>query len=298
MDASHGSHYLGIMEITDRDAPSGGFERRAFQAEHVKPRKTYFAFPLNIPKYWVRNNPTRTHIMNSLNLFLPSFERMIMRTVLDKIIPRLEDPRLVAQARGFAGQEMRHSRAHELFLDNLRAQGYNLDRFLAFTEWFFENLLEKKLGHKLGLSVVASFEHYTDLLVLLILQGDFLDGCDPHMKELFAWHAAEEVEHNAVAYEMLRTIDDGYGLRMAGSVLGISVMLGFMLSGTALLLHQDKKLGDRETRRELGEFFFTKYGVAREIVKLFKHYARRNYRPDDADYSDLARGVLAPAPAH
>ena len=191
---------------------------------------------------------------------------------------------------------MRHSRAHALFLDNLRAQGYRLDRFLAFTEWFFEDLLERKLGYKLGLSVVASFEHYTDLLVLIILEGDFLDGCDPRMKELFAWHAAEEIEHNAVAYEMLRALDDGHGLRMVGNVLGLWITLGFVLSGMAVLLHQDGKLGDRATRTELRAFFFTRYGIARQIVKLFRHYARRDYRPGDADYSDLARGVLDPAP--
>ena len=69
-----------------------------------------------------------------------------------------------------------------------------------------------------------------------------------------------------------------------------------MLSGAALLLHQDKMLGDRETARELGEFFFTKHGAARDIVKLFCHYSRRDYRPDDIDHSELARGVLDPAP--
>jgi len=274
-----------------------GFERRAFHAEHVKQRRTSFSFPLNVPKHWVGDSPTRTHIMNSLNLFLPSFERMILRTVLNKVVPRLQDQRLLEQARGFAGQEASHGRAHELFLQNLRAQGYNLDRYLSCTKWFFEDLLEKKLGYKLVLSMVASFEHYTDLLVLLILRGDFLDGCDPRMKELFAWHAAEEVEHHAVAYALLRAIDDGYWLRMMGNVLGLLVMLGFMLIGTAFLLYQDRKLTDRETARELGEFFFTKYRVAGDIVRLLKDYSRRDYRPDDADQSDLARRVLDPTPA-
>lgn len=163
--------------------------------------------------------------MNSLHLFLPSFERMIVRTVLDEVIPRLADRALVEQARGFAGQEASHSHAHALFLRNLRAQGYELDGYLRATEWFFENLLEKKLGHRLGLSVIASFEHYTDLLVVLVLRGDFLDGCDPRLRELFAWHAAEEVEHNAVAYAMLQAVAPGYALRMVGNVLGLLVVL-------------------------------------------------------------------------
>jgi predicted metal-dependent hydrolase len=279
-----------MNELLDR----GGFERRAFQRERVKPRRTSFVFPPEIPKHWVGDSPARTHVMNSLNLFLPSFERMIMRTVLDGALPRLRDPHLIKQARGFAGQEATHSRAHELFLENLRAQGYEIDRHLRFTEWCLEDLLEKKLGTEISLSVVASFEHYTDLLVLLVLRSDFLDGCDPRMKDLIAWHAAEEVEHNAVAYEMLCAIDSSYRLRMIGNVLGLAVILGFMLSGTALLLHQDGKLASRETVRELSKLLFTKYGLTWNIARLFLHYSRPSYRPDDEDYSDLAREVLDP----
>jgi uncharacterized protein len=140
--------------------------------------------------------------------------------------------------------------------------------------------------------VVASFEHYTDLLVVLILQGDFLDGCDPRMNELFSWHAAEEVEHNAVAYGMLRAVAGGYWLRMLGNVLGLLITVGFMLSGALMLLRQDKKLRERKTWRELGQLFFTKYSAAKNIVKMFWHYARPNYRPDDIDHSELAAKVL------
>src|SRR5690606_23907988 len=146
-----------------------GFTRREFQAQRVRPRKTSFAFPPSTPRYWVGGSPARTHLMNSLHLMLPSFERMILRTVLDEVIPRIQDPELIAQARGLAGQESSHSRAHELFIATLRAQGYELDRYLSVTEWILEDLLEKKLGYKLSLSVVAAFEHYTDILVLLIL---------------------------------------------------------------------------------------------------------------------------------
>jgi hypothetical protein len=274
-----------------------GFERRAFRADHVKPRRTSFVFPQDIPKHWLGGSATRTHALNSLNLFFPAFERMILRMVRDHVVPRLSDPHLQEQARGFMGQEATHSRAHALFLENLHAQGYDTRGYEAFASWFFEHLFEKKLGTRLSLSLTAGFEHYTDLLVQLVLQGDFMDGCEPHMRELFAWHAAEEIEHNAVAYEMLRTIDDGYLLRMAGNVLAVSVLLGFMLSGMALLLHQDGKLFGRETARELVELWLTRYRLLPDIARLFVHYARPGYRPDDADYSDLAREVLSPEAA-
>jgi uncharacterized protein len=275
-------------------AYQGGFERREFRSDRVRPRRTYFTFPPDIPKLWVNENPARTHLMNSFNLFLPPFERMIVRVIRDQILPRFTDPYLVEQARGFMRQEAVHGRAHMQFLENLRAQGYDIGAYMKFAEWFFERLLERRLGPKICLALVAAFEHYTDLLVPLTLETDFLDGCDPRMKELFQWHAAEEVEHNAVAYEMLRVIDDNYALHMTGNVLALSVVVGFILAGTALLLYQDGKLGDRETRRELREFFFTKYNAAGSLVRLFCQYARRDYRPGDVDYSESARAVLNP----
>ena len=229
--------------------------------------------------------------MNSMHIFLPPFERMIVH-VIRKLLPRLTDPHLREQARGFLGQEAHHARAHALFLQNLRAQGYRIDDLVRFGAWLFNDVFERRLRPELCLSIIAGFEHYTDLLVLLVLQGDFLDGCDPRMKELFTWHAAEEVEHNAVAWEMLRALDDSYPLRMAGNVLGLSVLLGFLLAGTTLLLHQDRKLTDPDVARELREVFFTRYRLARDIKGLFLHYARRDYRPDDTDHGPLARPVL------
>lgn len=285
-----------MLSAMQTPAPPG-FERRAFAPQHVRARKTHFEFPATTPRWWVGGSPTRTHVMNSLHMFLPAFERMIMRTVLDHIVPMLDDPELVKQARGLAGQEASHSRAHERFLDNLRAQGYQIDRFLAFTEWAFEDLLEKRLGPRMAISVVSGFEHYTDILVLLVLQGDFLDGCDPALHELLTWHAAEEVEHNAIAWQVLEAIGGGYGLRMVGSVVSLATILGVVLAGTLLLLGQDRLLTERRTLRELLEFFVTKHHVVQDVVKLFLHYARPGYRPDDIDYGPLARDVLEPRAA-
>jgi uncharacterized protein len=282
---------------TEGQPRESGFERRAFRADRVTPRRTSFSFPEDIPKLWVGGSHVRTHVMNSLHLFLPPFERMITRLVRDALLHELADPHLKRQALGFMRQEAVHGRVHTQFLGNLEAQGYDLAGYMRFVEWFFSHLLAKKLGPKISLSITAAFEHYTDILVLLILKSDFLDGCDPRMKELFAWHAAEEVEHHAVAYDMLRALDSRYSLRMLGNVLVVPILVGFITGGAALLLHQDGKLAERETAKGFHEFFFTKYGIAPEIARLFRLYARRDYQRDHADYAHLAKAVLDPLSA-
>lgn len=246
-----------------------------------------------LPRHWVGRSAVRTHLMNSLHLFLPSFERMIVRVVLGRACPRLpKDGALRAQARGLAAQEATHSRAHSACLPVLRAQGYRIDGWLRVNAWVFERLLAEHAPSNLTLAIVAAFEHYTDLLVRLALETDFLEGCDPSLRALLEWHSAEEIEHNAVAWEVLRALAPGYPLRMFGSVVGLLAILGPVLGGMTLLLAQDGLLFSRSSVRDLAQVFFTRYGLAREIAKLFVSYARPSYDPSVSSLVESARRVF------
>ena len=58
-----------------------------------------------------------------------------------------------------------------------------------------------------------------------------LDAADPAMQQLLAWHAAEEIEHKAVAFDVLQQIDPSYALRIAGLVYATVMLGGFWLWG-------------------------------------------------------------------
>lgn len=271
-----------------------GFERREFSADRIRPRRTAFTFSEQTPRYWLNGSVARTHLMNALHLFLPPFERMITRIVRSRALPLLSDPMLIQQARGFMAQETTHGRCHELFFGNLRAQGYHIDRYVAFLDWVFSDVCERRLGTSIGLALISAFEHYTDLFVPLILDSDFLDGCEPNLRELLEWHVAEEIEHNAVAFSILSAINDGKLLRLTGNLLGLGATLASLMGGVVMLLWQDGKLTQRTVLAELADFFFGKYQIARHAARLFVEYARPSYHPNDMDYSHLARQVLAP----
>ncbi len=279
------------------EARQGGFERRAFDSYRLKARRSTFEFPLDIPKHWLAGNPARTHMMNALNLCAPAFERMAVRFVRAEVLPRLEDPRLREQARGYLGQEAQHSATHTKFDRNFAAQGYDVGRFQRVWSWILDDLCGRRIGVKLNLAHMAAFEHFTDVLVLLIARSDFFDGCDARMKAFYEWHAAEEIEHNAVLYDALVAIDRSYLLRMAGAVLGLAVLLGMLFSSSVALLHQDKKLFERATLREFVEVMFTRYGIVQRLVVLTLRYARPSFRPGQDDDAAFARAVLDPPAA-
>ena len=217
------------------------FEHRKYDNERVKPRKIAFDFPADIPKYYAGGDPVKSAILNSINMFLPAWEDVMARTFKD-IAANIQDPYLRDQARGFLGQEAVHGRTHAKFCDNLRAQGYDIDPYMNFCDWFFKDFVEKRLGPQMVVSATSSFEHYSDLVILILLDTDFLDDCHPRMKEFFRWHMAEEVEHNSVAFEVLEYVNNGYWLRQMGNALGLFMILFFTVGGSFYLIAQDGKL--------------------------------------------------------
>ena len=270
-----------------------GFERRTYDAQRVRARRTRFVFTDDIPRYWLGGNPARTHLVNALHLFLPPFERMLAQTVRHAALPALVDPLLRQQARGYMAQEAVHARCHALFAERLRAQGYQLDRYLAALDGLFGGL-RRRLGGKLGLAVMAAFEHYTRVFVALTFDTDFLAGCHPAVRELLDWHAAEEVEHGSIAFDLLQAIAPGRALRIAGSVLALLLLYAGLLAGSALLSWQDGSLLRGATLSELATFFVGKYRVAQDAARLFADYARVDYRPQLSDYSQAASAILSP----
>src|SRR5580765_8138654 len=83
-----------------------------------------------IPRAWLGGSQVATAISNGVNLLFPHGERFFVRSV-KHFLPQIDDPELRAQIKGFFGQEGRHASAHDDFNDVLRAQGYEIDRFLG-----------------------------------------------------------------------------------------------------------------------------------------------------------------------
>src|SRR3546814_7728037 len=63
-----------------------------------------------------------------------------------------------------------------------------------------------------------------------VCSSDLETDVDPEMAHLFLWHAAEEVEHRHVAYDVYHHIGGGY-LRLAAAMVPLAglVLLGWPL---------------------------------------------------------------------
>ncbi len=265
------------------------------RASHpVTPRKVRFPFdPDEVPRHWLADNAVLTQISNGVSLLFPAGERFFVRSV-KRYFDRVEDPTLREQIRGFFGQEGKHAREHERHAEMLEAQGYELREFLDDFERTLR-WLEERFPDSFALAGTAAAEHYTAIMAAdAFSDGAFIEFAHPVMRDLLLWHAAEEIEHKAVAFDVLAQQEPGYALRMFGMVMATVILAYWWQRATRMLLAQDG-LTLRDAWRELKRIRAqTKdRGIVRHVfLRGLREYARRDFHPWDNDNMDLVEGFL------
>jgi predicted metal-dependent hydrolase len=275
--------------------PTRPFEARPFDDHDVRPRRTWFTFPASIPPLWLGGSPIRTHFFDAINMFVPAFEEFGVR-VMKQQLRSVGAAALREQLRGFMGQEATHSKVHDQYNHNLRAHGYRFATYMKVADFVFEEVLERRAGLRLCLSVMASFEHLTAVLSEVSLESRMFDGATPEMQALYEWHAAEELEHKTLVFDCLRAIGGRYPLRAAGGVLGAAIGFGFLLSGMFLLAAQDPGFVAPKTARDLRALFFGKDRFLPRLLAGYARYFAPHFHPSQHDTRQHAEAVLGRAP--
>lgn len=278
---------------------------RSNPSRTVKTRPVRLPFDATIPKRWLADSATATHLSNGVNLLFPFGERFFVRSV-HHYLKQLEaqgDVELVAQIRGFFGQEGRHAREHERFFEILRSQGYELDDFLARFEESFSRL-ENLFPPVYRLAATAAGEHFTALMAANAFRDRaFFDRADPIMRDLMLWHAAEEIEHKAVAFDVLTRVLPNpvarYFVRTFAMAIASAFLVRWWIEATRTLAQQDgmtwqefREDGERvqALRRKLG---IGERHIARDVfLRGIASYLRPGFHPWDEDDSALAEAFL------
>lgn len=250
-----------------------------------------------VPRHWLYGNATSTAIANGVNMLFPWGERFFVRSV-NHFMGRITDPTLRAQIKGFFQQEGRHAHAHDEFNAILRAHGYEVDGFLAdYKKW--ASWVEKRTPPELRLAVTAAAEHFTAIMAEGAFTRGVLDEAAPEMRLLLAWHAAEEIEHKSVAFDVLQAVDPRYRTRVLGLVMATLLLGGFWAWGARILMRQDGLTG-RKAWRAINEQRKSDPMIRRVFVRGIRQYLRRDFHPNQNDDRTLAaewfaaRGMTMP----
>lgn len=244
----------------------------------------------DVPRHWFYGNRFITHSANALNILFPAGERFFVRSV-KHYLPQITDPLLRKRVRGFFGQEGSHGHEHEQIFDMLESQGFEVRPWLDWYEKIAYGVLEKTMPPHINLSVTVALEHFTASMAEVALTTEFLDNAPPEMRQLLRWHAAEEIEHKSVAFDVLKQVDPRYWVRMLGMVLGGAALMLFWRSSTKMLLAQEPGYTkaqikhDRKTAEDRGQ-------DRQALLRAMRSYLRRDFHPDDLQTDELAREYL------
>jgi predicted metal-dependent hydrolase len=242
----------------------------------------------DLPKHFANDGDLiSSHVAAGLSAVFPDGEDFFVRSVRH-YRDDVTDPDLKRQVSGFIGQEATHGREHRVFNDRLDELGYPVKRIERFTKWGLE-LRTKYAPPKANLAATAALEHFTATLAELVLSDEEtrdMFGANA-VRDLFTWHALEESEHKAVAFDVYKAVGGSERLRVwTMTFLRWGFVLGMVLQTLVSLL------GDRDTYRprvllkSLRRFSKSPV-VSRRLWQQLKDYNRRDFHPDDSNTDAL-----------
>jgi uncharacterized protein len=264
------------------------------QSPAIKPRRPDFRLR-EVPRYWAGGDPVGTHLSNALFMLFPAGERFFIRSVRRFESRYRDDPARMKAIRGFYGQEGAHAAAHDDAIRILEEQGYEVRPFLDRFEKFCFGFAEKHLPAELSLSATAATEHFTALMARNAFDDPvFANEAHPEMRNFMLWHAAEEIEHKSVAFDVLQDVNPSWVLRAAGMVIAASALVYFWREGTKTLLRQEGITGKealariKAIRDESGRDFNRDV-----LVKGVLEYLKPGFHPWQVDDLHKAEAFLA-----
>jgi len=240
--------------------------------------------PKAIRRHYFANSPVMSHMLTALSSTFPIGEQFFVHSVRN-VRDKVKDEKLQAQIAAFIGQEAMHSKAHAEFNDAWRSDDYHLDRFQAWLAR--KNEYVKNLHPKIQLAITCAFEHFTALLGGYILRHpEVLATLDEDAVKLWVWHAIEEIEHRAVAFDVYQAV---YGDDKIRRMIMRSVTTGFasltFYSATRLFL-QDKA----KSLPKVGGNVFGLYLLGKMFIQLLPEYLsyfKADFHPSEIDYSKI-----------
>lgn len=245
----------------------------------------------DLPRAWYGGDLALTHVVNGLNLVFPDGERFFIRSVRH-YEKRIDDPELRASIKGFYGQEAQHGFSHEQLNAALEAQGFELDSWLKWYRHVAYKRIEPATPPLLRLACTAALEHFTAEFARHALQERFLDAAHPGVRDLLFWHAAEEIEHKSVAYDVYCAVGGGYVVRMLGLVLATLTFLLFWRSAARHLFAQEEGLGRKDVKASVRRAKEKGQDRSAIVKGAILSYIKPGFHPDEVEDTPLARGYL------
>jgi predicted metal-dependent hydrolase len=244
-----------------------------------------------LAKDWNGGDFFRTAFFNSMSILFPIGEK----TFIDSVMAHRKhvvEPGLKADVKGFIAQESVHRREHQRFNEELcAARGYDL----AHLERRIRQsaAADKHLDPLVFLASTVAYEHLTATIAHSILtEESWFAGADSEVANMWKWHAIEEIEHKAVAFDVYIA---------AGGTRALLKQVMVFMSWEFLVRYMARSLvymflRDRppfwSTLKSAIRFTFGRRGFFRRSWQHYWLFFRSDFHPNNIDQREVLAASL------
>ena len=177
---------------------------------------------------------------------------------------------------------------HEDFNERAEALGMAMNRVRRRLKKRLDSA-KRRLNPGQQLGITAALEHVTATLAQWTLENPEAasgEGQSP-LREILIWHAMEEIEHKAVAFDVYRASVNDEKQRIVVAKIIFRTFWIQMAISQLMLLWCDRKLPSLADIREAWGFMWGKQGFRRWAAPEFNKYLKPGFHPNDIDQSAL-----------
>lgn len=261
----------------------------------IQPRDLRFDVAGARDGHWLGGDPVGTAVFNALSLTFPDGERLFMDAVRH-YRPQLSG-KLLEDVRGFIAQEAIHSREHHGLNQLIDRGRYPVAEIEAEVR---ERTSQARGRGPMGMLIsTIALEHFTAMMAEVhMAHQDLFEGASPEIERLWRWHAMEEGEHKAVAFDVFMEVTKDWPpfLRYRRRVISmalITYMFSRNVTRFAARLLETDGYTPKAALKAVEAYVWKKPGLFRRGWKTYFAWYRPGFHPWDHDNRAMLAGWRA-----
>ncbi|CAI3150059.1 hypothetical protein MWMV8_MWMV8_01823 [Acinetobacter calcoaceticus] len=260
----------------------------------------------DVPEYWMNGSAGLTHFMTALSALFPAGEKFFIDSVRAvRYHPSIKDDEtLQKEISAFIGQEAMHTQEHVNFNASAQKFGHDVEALEKFTDTAIQTAIKtfvkivKPFGmtkDMVDLTATTALEHFTATIASQLLVNTHIQELmtDETMSTMWYWHAIEENEHKAVAFDVYEGVFGkgvkAYALRTSSLVFAMTLIFLIQSSFVLRLLKQDKKLNLDELSVIYKYAYSPSKGIITGMAKEMLAYFKPGFHPNHLDTIGLLK---------
>jgi predicted metal-dependent hydrolase len=260
-------------------------DKRTPETVAIAPRDIRFDVEAAKQGHWLGGDPVGTAVFNALSLTFPDGERMFMDAV--KNYRGQLSGKLLDDVRGFIAQEAIHAREHHQLNQLIDRERYPVAEIDAAIQ---ERIaFSRSRGPMRMLIATIALEHFTAMMAEMhAVHQNLFEKVEPGIERMWRWHAMEETEHKAVAYDVFMEVTKAWSplqryLRRTISMAIITFLFTRNIVRYAARLLEADGYTPRAALKAVNDFVWRKPGIFSRGWKTYFAWYRPGFHPWDQD---------------